>query len=538
MTATTSTIITSTSDGEEHSLLSSEDELFSTPKSGNSFIEAQPESDNPQPSTSTTSGFNYTITSVPKDIRSAQNLTHLQPQSNHLPAGVPSYAIPRVPSRQNIQGLAYRSPSTNSLNSLASGSGPRTMMQTMQPGSITPRPSYAGATLGNSLGSQQPLLPKRSYGALPNGSAFAGLSQPQSPLTTSRSQVPLVATNAGPASYFNQSSGASTIGDYQPQFSPPPMSAGMMTIEPSVMVSQPPYSAPLQKPPPFTGSRLALNMMSATAGIAIAMTPPAGGPSAQVGSGASVCDSLDGPPAIGSGSGGGGGGRLKTRGGFEAHHLEPLHRHRGELSVHEKYKYDLSRAQLKASSRTSALLAGFAMVALVELQYEETTPKPLLIILGVVTTLLVSVHLLALMMSTCLLPYIEANGCTQDSPHIKLKFYIDLSWLFSTCIGLLLFLLEIGVIFFVKFNAIGYNLAGYITTGMLVPVVIVFIVISYLIHRSRFTHSMDRVNDKVVDLQKFLSEAEVTPPMANSLHRNMVGVGLQSMSMVKNFKDV
>lgn len=60
-------------------------------------------------------------------------------------------------------------------------------------------------------------------------------------------------------------------------------------------------------------------------------------------------------------------------------------------------------------------------VALVELQYDETVPHPMLILLGVVTTLLVSVHLLALMMSTCLLPYIEANGCTQDSPHIKLK---------------------------------------------------------------------------------------------------------------------
>uniref|UniRef100_A0A183CM37 MARVEL domain-containing protein n=1 Tax=Globodera pallida TaxID=36090 RepID=A0A183CM37_GLOPA len=150
------------------------------------------------------------------------------------------------------------------------------------------------------------------------------------------------------------------------------------------------------------------------------------------------------------------------------HPLLHLHRlHRGELSIHEKYRYDLSRAQLKASSRTSALLAGFAMIALVELQYLETTPKPLLIMLGVVTSLLVSVHLLALMMSTCLLPYIEANGCTQDSPHIKLHFYIELSWLFSTCIGLLLFLLEIGVIFFVKFNAIGYNFAAYITTGML-----------------------------------------------------------------------
>ncbi|PAV57163.1 hypothetical protein WR25_26176 [Diploscapter pachys] len=178
--------------------------------------------------------------------------------------------------------------------------------------------------------------------------------------------------------------------------------------------------------------------------------------------------------------------------------------HRGELDMAEKYNYDLSKAQLKASSRTSALLAGFAMVALVELQYDEKTPHILLIILGIVTSLLVSVHLLALMMSTCILPYMEATGCTQDSPHIKLKFYIDLSWLFSTCIGLLLFLVEIGIIFFVKFDNVGYRTAGYITTAMIVPVIGVFVVFSYLIHKNRVTHSLGRFKDKVNNMRTLL----------------------------------
>jgi len=225
----------------------------------------------------------------------------------------------------------------------------------------------------------------------------------------------------------------------------------------------------------------------------------------------------------------------------EADHVESLVKHRGELSINEKYRYDLSKAQLKASSRTSALLSGFAMIALVELQYTDTTPKPLLIILGVVTTLLVSVHLLALMMSTCLLPYIEANGCTQDSPHIKLKFYIELSWLFSTCIGLLLFLVEIGVILFVKFNAIGYTFAAYVTTGMLVPVVIIFTVISYLIHRSRLTHTIERVNDKVVDLHKFLDDAEDghQPQLAtDAAKRETANVELQRVSHLRNINEV
>ncbi|VDM84353.1 unnamed protein product [Strongylus vulgaris] len=44
--------------------------------------------------------------------------------------------------------------------------------------------------------------------------------------------------------------------------------------------------------------------------------------------------------------------------------------HRGELDMSEKYNYDLSKAQLKASSRTSALLAGFAMVIVLLSAYE------------------------------------------------------------------------------------------------------------------------------------------------------------------------
>ncbi|VDK82008.1 unnamed protein product [Onchocerca ochengi] len=211
-------------------------------------------------------------------------------------------------------------------------------------------------------------------------------------------------------------------------------------------------------------------------------------------------------------------------------------RYRGELSILEKYRYDLSRAQLKASSRTSALLAGFAMVALVELQYERTTPPFLLITLGVVTTLLVSVHLLALMMSTCILPYIEANGCTQDSPHIRLKFYIDLSWLFSTCIGLMLFLIEIGIIFFVKFYAVNYITAAYITTAMLIPVVVVFTIFACLIHKNRFIHSINRVGSKAFDLQKFLNENNPTAsiPNATSVERHLVGAGLQGIRIIRH----
>lgn len=115
------------------------------------------------------------------------------------------------------------------------------------------------------------------------------------------------------------------------------------------------------------------------------------------------------------------------------------------------YRLKLSKSKLKAVTRTSALFSGFAMVAMVELgldyssltdetqaddvSFHQTTvpflldesqnatrfikklvettsrnvvPNSILIMYALVTSLLVGVHMLALMISTCILPQIEA----------------------------------------------------------------------------------------------------------------------------------
>ncbi|XP_018405167.1 PREDICTED: calcium release-activated calcium channel protein 1-like isoform X1 [Cyphomyrmex costatus] len=180
-------------------------------------------------------------------------------------------------------------------------------------------------------------------------------------------------------------------------------------------------------------------------------------------------------------------------------------------------KLQLSRAKLKASSKTSALLSGFAMVAMVEVQLNPEThvPPEMLIAFAVCTTLLVAVHMLALMISTCILPNIEAVcnlhsiSLVHESPHERLHWYIEVAWAFSTLLGLLLFLLEIAILCWVKFYDFS-QVAAWSACIVLIPVLIIFLAFAIHFYRSLVAHKYEVTVSGIRELELLKEQIEST----------------------------
>ncbi|XP_008557171.1 calcium release-activated calcium channel protein 1 [Microplitis demolitor] len=180
-------------------------------------------------------------------------------------------------------------------------------------------------------------------------------------------------------------------------------------------------------------------------------------------------------------------------------------------------KLQLSRAKLKASSKTSALLSGFAMVAMVEVQLSTDTkvPTEMLIAFAVCTTLLVAVHMLALMISTCILPNIEAVcnlhsiSLVHESPHERLHWYIEVAWAFSTLLGLILFLIEIAILCWVKFYDFS-QVAAWSACVVLIPVLIVFLAFAVHFYRSLVAHKYEVTVSGIRELELLKEQIEST----------------------------
>ena len=158
---------------------------------------------------------------------------------------------------------------------------------------------------------------------------------------------------------------------------------------------------------------------------------------------------------------------------------------------------------------------------MVEINISDTIPNSLLITFSLLTTLLISVHVFALMISVCILPNIEtiyqvhSSSYVQeelgvkvlptDSPHNKLKKYIEIAWIFSTGLGTLLFLIELPICMWIKF----YDLsppAAMVSTAVMIPICILFFIFAIRFYRNLIEHKHDRSTKEMEELQNIALE--------------------------------
>uniref|UniRef100_A0AAY5KKX6 Calcium release-activated calcium channel protein 1 n=1 Tax=Esox lucius TaxID=8010 RepID=A0AAY5KKX6_ESOLU len=179
-------------------------------------------------------------------------------------------------------------------------------------------------------------------------------------------------------------------------------------------------------------------------------------------------------------------------------------------------------------------------VAMVEVQLEPSHvyPPGLLIAFSACTTVLVAVHLFALMISTCILPNLEAvsnvhnMNSVNESPHERMHRHIELAWAFSTVIGTLLFLAEVVLLCWVKFLPLrrptdngtisSGEAAAIASTTIMVPFGLVFIVFAVHFYRSLVSHKTDMQSQELEEMTRMQNQldhrAETTTLQPSSVH--------------------
>lgn len=131
--------------------------------------------------------------------------------------------------------------------------------------------------------------------------------------------------------------------------------------------------------------------------------------------------------------------------------------------------------------------------------------------------------MLSLMIATCILPHIESVAIipgtneysANDGTHDRLRNYIEMSWFFSTFVGIFLFLVEIDLICWVKFwnygDKSGTNVgkvASISVTVLLVPILIIFIMFAVTFYRKLVTHQFEKSEREILELDNLMKQLQ------------------------------
>lgn len=221
--------------------------------------------------------------------------------------------------------------------------------------------------------------------------------------------------------------------------------------------------------------------------------------------------------------------------GFIAH----VRKSRERLDENIANRIATSQSRLKSVSITSALLAGFALTAYLDLdvprnefsgQAFANRNHAVVILYGAVTSLVIAIHMLALMIATCILPWIESikqelqelhkenrqqHTELADSYghqhalriHRTLAFcdkYVSLAWILSTGIGIVLFAVDLPLIAFVKFNS-SSPVSGWVSVALLGPVVVMIVYFAVRFYSELISGKTKRIQGILDDLHNVYS---------------------------------
>lgn len=152
---------------------------------------------------------------------------------------------------------------------------------------------------------------------------------------------------------------------------------------------------------------------------------------------------------------------------------------------------------------------------MVEVELDQSGPlsAPLIIAFSVCTTLVVAVHLVALLISTCILPNLEAAANIrtyveiEDLAHEQMHWYIELAWILSTGFGIILFLLQMALLAWVRF--LPYSVAApAVSTAILIPLLGLFIIFAFHFYRRLVAHQYELATKNLEEVEMLASELE------------------------------
>jgi len=176
----------------------------------------------------------------------------------------------------------------------------------------------------------------------------------------------------------------------------------------------------------------------------------------------------------------------------------------------------MNASRLKYAQQSSALLAGFSISVLVQMNLTSGISDGMWILFGLMTSTVVAVHLFAVLVSICLLPHIEAYNKLnfwkvkeghqinfKMSPHTKFRGYITAAWNASTVVGIVLFLAEVIVVGWVHLSLYSMNTA-YAITAFISPLMLLFVLFAWDFHVSVLEYQLALRDDALQDAQRRL----------------------------------